>query len=883
MPRLPSGTVTFLFADIEGSTLLLQRLGDQYAGMLESYRRLLRAAIKEVWGHEVSNEGDGFFVAFHRGRDALSAAVAAQRAITTHKWPEGNALRVRMGIHTGEPILAGREYVGIDVHRASRICDVAHGGQILVSQTTQQLIAGELPKGLSLKDLGAHRLKDLATERLFQVIAESLPADFPALKSLDALPNNLPRQLTNFIGREREIAEIKQVLSTAPLVTLVGAGGSEKTRLALQVAADVLADYQDGVWLVELAHLSDPALVAKTAALVLHVREDPGRPLIATLTEFACPRQLLLVMDNCEHLLAACAEFAEALLSACPGLRILATSREPLGILGERLWEVPPLSLPDHRYPPSPDGVMQSEAARLFADRATLREPQFAVTAANAKAISGICTRLEGIPLAIELAAARVPVMAPEEIADRLNDRFRLLVGGSRTALPRHQTLRATMDWSHELLSKEEKILLRRLSVFSNGWTLEAAEAIGSGDPIRSNQVLDLLSQLVRKSLVRAETGGAEARHRQLETVREYGGERLLESGEAPDVRNRHRDWYAGLAERAAPELIGERQAAWLHRLAAEHDNLRTALGWSIERGDVEAGLRLAAPIWQYWLARGHIAEGRRWLETLLKVSEGVAPPVRAQALFAAGNLAVHGQGDYVPGRLFYEESLTLWREIGDKRRIADLLNGVGVLAGAVGDQGSARARHEESLAIRRELGDQWGIGVSLHNLGRVAYREGGYETARTLFAESLALWRNTGDTRRVAMALNNLGFAATRLAEYRAAQACLVEALEILQKLGDKRQIGDSLEAFSCLAAAAGQPRQAARLFGAAEALRETISVRVPPADRPDFDHWIQVARTALGREIFEQAFAEGRTLGMQDALAEAQMLWGQARTPGF
>ena len=881
MPRLPTGTVTLLFTDIEGSTDLAQRLGDRrYGKVLEEHRRLLREAFAEGNGQEISSQGDALLVAFSSARSALGTAVAAQRALTNHAWPEGASLRVRMGLHTGEPFSEMGGYVGLDVHRVARICSAGYGGQILLSKAVEVLAAPELPPGASLRDLGNHRLKDLKEpEHLFQVVHPDLPTDFPPLKSLVALPNNLPRQLTSFIGRERDIAETERVLSTAPLVSLVGPGGSGKTRLALQLAAHVLADYRDGVWLVELAPLFDPAIIPKAAAVALGVREEPGRPLIATLTEFARPRKLLLLLDNVEHLLTGCAEFADSLLRACPDLRILATSREPLGILGEVIWQVPPLSLPDRRYPQSVDRVMQCEAARLFVERANLNQPRFTVTAGNAEAISQICTRLDGIPLAIELAAAWVNVLAPAQIASRLDDRFRLLARGSRTALPRHQTLRATMDWSYELLSKEEKTLLQRLSVFSNGWTLEAAEVICGETPSRTAEILDLLAHLVGKSLVNVDTEGGEARYRQLETVREYGRDKLRESGEAIDVGNRHRDWYTRLAERAAPELIGETQATWLDRLEEEHDNLRAALTWSMERGETEAGLRLAVAIQRFWLVRGYLAEGRRWIETLLQQSEGVAAAIRARALFGAGSLAVHGQGDYVAGRSFYEQSLVLWRNMGDQRQIADVLNGLGVLAGALGDQAAARARHEESLAIRRKSGDQWGIGVSLHNLGRVALREGRYETAAALFQESLVLWRTGGDKQHIAMALNNLGLATTWLANYPSARTCLLEALEILRKVGDKRQMGDSLEAFSCLAAAEGKAMQAARLFGAAEALRGAINVPLPPADRPIFHHWMDVARTALGDEAFDTAFAQGRMLSPQEALDEAQAVAGEAK----
>jgi predicted ATPase/class 3 adenylate cyclase len=873
MGDLPTGTVTFLFTDIEGSTRLVQELRDLYVDVLADYRRLLRTAVEGNYGREVDSQGDACFIAFPRARDALAAAVAAQKAITAHPWPEKTALCVRMGLHTGEAWTAGTEYVGIDVHRAARICAVGYGGQILLSQTTRNLIAERLPEGVTLRDLGKHRLKDLASpEHLFQVNVPSLPADFPPLRSLAALPNNLPPQFTNFIGRKREMSEVKQLLSMSHLVTLTGAGGAGKTRLALQVAADVLELYEDGVWLVELAALSDRALVPKAVALALSVREEPGRPLIATLTDFARPKALLLILDNCEHLLPDSANLVEALLRNCPHLRVLATSREALGIPGEVLWRVPSLGLPDPLHSESLEQLMRSDAVCLFLDRAALSQPGVAATSSNVDAIVQVCTRLDGIPLAIELAAARVQVLAVDQIAARLDDRFRLLVRGSRTGLARQQTLRATMDWSYELLTDSERAVLRQSSVFVGGWTLEAAEKVCAGQQVQSADVLDLLAQLATKSLIIVDTEGKEARYRQLETVRHYARDRLQESGEAASIRERHRDWYLALGECAAPELVGGRQAAWLDRLEIEHDNLRAALNWSVERGEAEAGLRLAGAIWRFWLMRGYLAEGRRWLETLLKMSSGVPAIVRANALWGAGDLVVFGQGDYAPGRLFYEESLALWREVGDKRGIAKLLNSLGVLAGNLGDQGTARARHEESLSIRREWGDQREIAVSLNNLGRVAYRQGDFATARPRFIESLAMWRDTGDEQSITVALINLGAVATHEGDNTSARTLLEEGLDIQQRLADKRQIAYLLEAFACLASAEGQPKRAARLFAAAEALRERIGARLPPADRPDYDHWITAAQRKLDKDAFEAASARGRVMTVEEAISEAR-----------
>ena len=615
MKNLPTGTVTFLFTDIEGSTSLLQRIGDRrYAEVLAEHQRLLRDAFAKGNGQEIDTQGDAFLVAFSRARDAVATAVAAQLTLMKHPWPDGASLRVRMGLHTGEPLSGGTGYVGIDVHRAARIAAAGHGGQILVSDVTHSLVARDLPEGVSLRDLGEHRFKDLIhTHHLFQVMATDLLADFPPIRSLDVLPNNLPRQLTSFIGREKEIAEVKRLFSTAYLVTLTGSGGAGKTRLALQVVADMVEGYPDGVWLAALAPIADPALVPKTVATAVGVPEQPGRDMTDTLLDALRPKALLLVLDNCEHLLAACRDLAAALLRTCPHLRILATSREGLGMPGETLWRVPSLSVPeDIRHPLPPEELVLYDAVRLFVDRAVAITPSFAVTYETAPAVARVCQRLDGIPLAIELAAARVKVLAVEQIAARLDDRFRLLTGGSQLVLPRHQTLRGAIDWSYNLLLESERVLLRRLSVFAGGWTLEAAESVCAGGSVEAAAILDLLTSLVDKSLVLAETKRGEARYRLLETVRQYGNDRLQEAAELTDLQRWHFDWYLGLAERAEPELGGPHEDVWGERLEEEHANLRSALEWGMTQ-DVngEPVLRLAGALGYFWNRRAHVSEGR--------------------------------------------------------------------------------------------------------------------------------------------------------------------------------------------------------------------------------------------------------------------------------
>lgn len=809
---------------------------------------------------------------FHRARDAVATAVAAQQEIMRHSWPADTAVQVRMGLHTGTPAISAGEYVGLDVHRAARICAASHGGQILVSLETSQVLADDPLPEVGLLDLGSHRLKDLQQpEKVFQILHPDLPSKFPPPRSADTFANNLPRQLSSFIGRERELTEVKGLLAATSLLTLTGSGGAGKTRLALQVGADVLEGYPDGVWVVELAALAEPGLVPQTAAAALGVREVPGRPVMHMLLQYLQPKKLLLILDNCEHLVAACAHLAEILLRTCPGVRILATSREVLGIAGETSWRVPSLSLPDPHQAPRLEELTRCEAVRLFVDRAAAANPTFALTPANALPVAAVVRHLDGIPLAIELAAARVPVLSVEQIAARLDDRFRLLTQGSRTTLPRHQTLRATLDWSYQLLTDSEQRLLRRLAVFAGGWTLEAAESVCQGGGIESVDVLDLLAQLVFKSLVLMDEHNGEVRYRFLETVRQYGFERLMESGESDASRRRHRNFFLKLAEQAEPELTGTTQVMWLGRLEAEHDNLRTVLESSVEGQEAEAGLRLAGAVWRFWYVRGYLEEGRKWLEALLKESQGMSAPVRAKALRAAGNLVAFGKGDYALGRSLHEESLSIWRELGDRQGIANTLSNLGLVAFNQGHYAPARALYEESLTLRRALGDRWGIAMSLNNLGLAVSKQGDEAAAGSLYRESLAIWRELGDKQHIAMTLNNLGLAASRRGNHTAARACFEESLALRRELGDKQGIAYLLESVAGLAATLGHAKQTARLLGAVEALREVIGAPLAPADRPDHDRLVTRMCSALGEGMFAAAWAEGRAMTLEQAISEA------------
>ncbi|HBY97938.1 MAG: tetratricopeptide repeat protein [Ardenticatenaceae bacterium] len=667
-----------------------------------------------------------------------------------------------------------------------------------------------------------------ATHRAYEHLLK-MEAPSPQLDDLPPRPttNNLPLQLTTFIGREREMAEVKHLLATTRLVTLTGAGGCGKTRLALEVAAGVVEEFASGVWWVELAALADPALVPQAVASALGLHEQPGRARAEMLTSHLRSRHLLVVLDNCEHLIEACAHLASTLLGACPNLRILATSRQPLNIPGETTWLVPSLSVPESQRPMSARGdpvsaLMWYEGARLFVERATAVLPTFTLTNRNAPAVAQVCRQLDGIPLAIELAAARVKVLPVEQIASRLDKCLLLLTDGRRMALPRHQTLRAAIDWSYNLLSEKEQTLFRRLSVFAGGFALEMTEAVCAGDAghdaISSHEVLDLLSRLVDKSLVVMQERDGEARFRLLEIVRQYAVEKLVESGEAEGLRARHVDFFLRLAEEAEPELTGAEQVTWLDRLELEHDNFRAALGGC----DVAAGLRLAAALSSFWFFRGYWNEGRRWLGRVLERSESMRVSARAKALIGAERLA-RLQGDYRLAHSLCQESLALYREVGDRRGIASALYHFGMNVRR-DDPAQARALFEESLAIWQELGDMAGVSSALIDLGRLAWTEGDGTTARALFEQALTIRRKLGDPWGIAYGLYLFGYLTFDQGRYAEARSLFEEGLALRRTLGDRQGIADTLIYLGDIAWAQGDVLEAQSLYEETLALYEEL-----------------------------------------------------------
>ncbi|MFL5695762.1 MAG: protein kinase domain-containing protein [Ktedonobacteraceae bacterium] len=954
---LPTGTVTLLFTDIEESTQLLEELGDRYAIVLAECRQLLRAAFQEWNGHEVDTQGDAFFMAFARATDAVLAAVEMQRALAAHSWPEGALVRIRMGLHTGEPTLTPEGYVGLDVHRAARIMNAGHGGQVLLSQTTCNLVEQDLPDDVSLRDLGEHRLKDLGRpRRLFQLVISGLPVNFPPLKTLETYLNNLPVQLTPFLGREQELATVQQLLrrDEVRLLTLTGPGGTGKTRLGLQVAADLSDFFTDGVFFVNLATMSDSALVAPTIAQTLDIREGTGQPLLERLGEEVQQKQMLLLLDNFEQVVTAGVQVVDMLVT-CPGLKVLVTSREALHVQAEQEFPVPPLELPDPKRLPDLAVLSHNAAVALFLQRAQATKPDFQLTNANARAIAEICVRLDGLPLAIELAASRMKLLPPQALLARLDQRLLVLTGASRDVPARQQTLRNTIAWSYNLLDAAEQRLFRRLSVFVGGCTLQAIEAIcaalDNGNDAR--QALDGVASLVDKSLLQqTEQEGAEPRLVMLETIREYGLERLTVNGEMELVRQAQAAYYLPLAEKAERELTGAQSGMWLERLEREHDNLRAVLLWLLEQGDTgtrkEMALRLGSALEEFWDVRGHHSEGRTFLEQALVGSERVAPSVRAKALYATGDMSINvgdldraqelleeglalsrelgdtvgiarflyglgwvdwDRGNYTTARRLAEEALVLWREVDDNERVASTLELLGSVYECQGEPERARPLYEESLVLRRHLGNKSGIADSLFMLARehflsqgdpmtvrslleeglALYREvgdksriadyfsllaqlalsqGDMATARRLAEESVALNRELGDQQDIAKSLSVLGGVEASQENYATARSLYEESLAIASKRGDKGGITLYQEAFASVVAAQGELTWAARLWGAAELLREAIGAPRPPLERVSYESAVTAVSAQLGEKSFAAAWAEGRTMTPEQAL---------------
>ena len=827
MQNLLTGTVTLLFTDIVGSTHLLTQLGEQYAHVLSDCRQILRAAFEQWNGNVVDTQDDAFFVAFARATDAVTAAVAAQRALTDHAFLHGAVVPVRMGLHTGEPQRTSEGYVGLDVHHAARIMGAAHGGQVLLSQTTSSLVEQDLPQGVSLCDLGEHRLKDLRRPtRLFQLVISGLSASFPPLRTLEGFPNNLPIQPTPFLGREYEVAAIADLLrrQDVRLLTLTGTGGTGKTRLALQVAANVSEVFKSGVFFVNLAPISDPALVMPTIAETLLIRESSGQSLLERLTEELRPQQIFLLLDNFEQVMSAAEQMA-ILLMACPRLKVLVTSREVLQVRAEHEFPVSPLAVPDPDHLPDLTTLSQQAAVALFLQQAQAVKPDFHLTDANARAIVELCARLDGLPLAIELAAARMKLFSPRALLARLGQSLSLLTSALRDVPDRQQTLRNTIAWSYNLLDAGEQRLFRRLSVFVGGCTLEAIEALCTSHDGEAKAVLDGVASLVDKSLLQQVElqVGEEPRFVVLETIREYAQERLESHGETEATRRAHAAYFLALAEEAEQDMAGPQQALMLERLEQEHDNLRAAMQWSLEHAGREIALRLGGVLQPFWRIRGHFSEGRDFLAHALPHSDEVAAPMRAKALYAASRL----DDDLDRAEEFCQQSLALYRELGDTASIASCLHLLADKAEERGNLAVSRALGEESLMLFREVGDKQSVARLLYHLGIVAAGQGEYARGRDLLEESLTLDRELGNTRIMAHPLFSLA-QVSRLSEGDLTQAhtWLDESEALFRGVGDKAGIASCLNLRGMFALDEGDTARAASLVEQALALFQEMKL---------------------------------------------------------
>jgi predicted ATPase/class 3 adenylate cyclase len=865
-----AGVVTYLFTDIEGSTRLWEDQPDRMRLALARHDQIARENVQRHRGVVVKTTGDGIHAVFDDPLDAVHAAIALQKAISDPETTAGIPLRLRCGMHAGVDESRAQDFFGRAVNRAARIMSVAHGGQVLVSEAVATLVRDRLPPQAALRDLGTVRLRDLAnSEHVYQIAHPELRRDFPALRSLEVVPNNLPQQLTSFVGREREQADVARMLATARLLTLHGVGGIGKTRLSLQVAADLLERFPDGTWLVEFAPLRDPRLVAQAVASVLGLKEELGSNLIDTLKRHVNDRTMLLVFDNCEHLVKACAELAKRLLESSRHVKILASSREPLHLAGEAIYPVPTLAVPASSDDLTCTSLERYDSIRLFLDRAAAARPSFQMTKDNAIAVGEIARRLDGIPLAIELAAARVRALSVKDIAARLDDRFRLLTAGDRTALPRQRTLRALIDWSYDLLDDRERAVLRRLAVFAGGWTVDAAEAVCPDDDLGESEVLDLLTALVEKSLVALEPAGG--RYGLLDTVQQYASEKLNESGEWAVTSMRHLDFFLSLAEKARPELFGPEQAGWLVRLDLERENVLAAhMRCDSAEGGAGLGLRLVHAIKPYWLNRGLVGLGTRVTVEALRRS-------REPDLARCGGLADAGQlmffaGNYADARRYLEESLGIARQLGDTRSVATVLQPLGMACLGEGDVATARACLQEALELARELGNKRELAAALNALAQLHRTNNELDLAEPLYEQFLGLARELRDREIVAIGLLNLAMVEIGRGSESRARDMLVEVHWIAREIGSKAA-GQGLIDVACgLASLRGQWERVARYYGAAEQQTAQTGLHRDPADEAFLSPLIAAARGALAPDAFDSAESAGRALSYDEALSEVE-----------
>jgi predicted ATPase/class 3 adenylate cyclase len=900
MGDFPTGTVTFLFTDIQGSTRLWQEQPDAMAIAHARHDKILREAIESYHGYIFQIVGDSFSAAFQNAVGGVQAVLAAQRGLQTETWGETGAIKVRMGLHTGSAeILPDGNYEGYaTIASTQRVMSAAHGGQTLITQTTYELLQNALPSDVTLQDMGEHRLKDLRTPlRLYQVNMPDLQQDFPAIKSLDTQPNNLPAQLTSFIGREKEIDEIKSAITASRLVTLTGSGGTGKTRLSIETGIQLLPKFSNGVWMIELAPFSDESQIIPALAQVFGLQELPFNPLKNLVMDYLRDKKLLLILDNCEHLIAACARLVDDLLHQCAGLKILASSREALGIAGEMAYHTPSLA--------------DSESTSLFVDRARAANSKFTLTDSNASAVAQICHRLDGIPLAIELAAARTKFLSVEQIATRLDDMFRLLVGGSRTALPRQQTLRALIDWSYDLLPEEEKNLLRIASVFVGGWTLEALEAV-SEDP----NAIEHLEGLVNKSLVMTEEHNGEMRYFLLETIKQYAREKLFEAKQAAAARDRHFIHYKNMTNNlwGAGYFATEEETQRMISIQVEMENLRTAFEWGLQN-HVEDTLILAASVAMSMSMVGGQIEGINMLKTSMEKFRSL-PPVEGEANRIRKEIYIHGclslgallQGtnEIVLSRSILQEAIAIARELGDKHLLGmglELYAGVSTMIKAEDTLAAAM----EGLEIFRELNYSPGVWMGYTNLGRWeaisgnfqesekymalaasmkvgtisiqlgffnlglgigARVQGHFERAQGYFEEGFRIFKHIGHKGLMALVTSDIAHTQRGMGNYTEAKQTYRETIKVFQDYGNRPAVAHQLECFAMIAVVEEEPHHAAKLFGAAEAIRELTGHKRTDEEETEEAQFTSRLRAMLPEAEFYALWTEGRSMTMEQAI---------------
>lgn len=870
MTKIPTGFVTFLFTDIEGSTKLAQQFPELISGAIEKHNSILRNAIESNNGFVFDIAGDAFCSSFEKAEDAVKAAVTIQKNLLTEKW-NGASIKVRIGIHTGKAEWSGNNYMGyITLARTSRVMSAAYGEQILISNEVYQIARDNIHGVYNLRDLGDRRLKDLIQPiKLFQVSSKNIRTEFPPLKTLDARPNNLPVQLTSFIGRKEEFKSIKNLLKQTHLLTLTGSGGAGKTRLAMQIGAEMIDEFVNGVWIIELASLAVPELLSQTVMQILGIKEEARQSPDETLTNYLKDKEMLLILDNCEHLINTAAEFVHNLLTKNQKLKIIATSREALRCEGEHTHYVLPLEYPDPNDSESPEKLSQYESVRLFIERALSVNANFRVTNENAASLAQICFQLDGIPLAIELAAAKTKVLKTEQIYQRLDNRFNLLTGGKRTSLPRQQTLRALIDWSFDLLSDKEKILWSRLSVFSGGWTLQAAEQICSDEKIDEYDVLDLLSELAGKSIIFFNE--ADERYKMLETLRQYGSEKLKASGEFDFISGKHLDFYSEFVSNAMEKIRKSDSLNWLKKIDSENGNTERALNWYSENPSFTDGLKLISALSFYWQIRGNISEGTRWFEFALKMKAENNVREFGNIFSFAGSFA-RLRGEFDNARKLLNDSIEFWRENGNEKGVNDSLSRLGILEfdesnfgkaieiyeqcldfyrksgdklsasrvlnnmanaiSSIGDSDRAFLMLQECLKIRRELGDNIGVSSSLDNLGVLAFENEDYLKAEELFRESLEIKKLMGNKSGVALSLDNYALVKSALGDFEAANIMFKESIEISRETGNKTGLAEVLNNKGISTLQEGFPEKAVEYFKESLEIGRNLKAKMQVAD---------------------------------------------------